>query len=108
MTETRKLHPNRYTVVCKKFIFADYRHVDFKKCNEIAKRHYDQIVEEILVLGEYQQDELMTIAAMLVQRMGFEMTKQNPKNEWLSDGFPEFCSMIGPDSGLQVIERVKR
>ena len=100
------LKPNRYTVVCQRNLVPKYvGHVDMVKCNAVSKRLYRELVDAFKTKGQYQSDELMIALAMMVIRFGNEMTQLNPLNEWVSDGFPEFCSLIGPGAGFGVRQK---
>jgi len=103
MNSVIELNPNRYTVVCEKRLVAKYAgHVDMGKCNQVSKQLFKELCKAFTQNGEYQSDDVMIALAMMVTRFGIEMTVQNPKNEWASDGFPEFCSLIGPGGGFGV------
>lgn len=98
-----ELNQKRYTVACQSGRVPEYvHHVDFKKCNEVSKRLYRQLTDSLSINDEYKSDDVMIALAMMVARFGNEMTMLNPLNEWASDGFPEFCSLIGPDSGFRI------
>lgn len=109
MSKLITLKPNRYTVVCERDLLAKYvDHVDMRKANEVSKRLYRSLKDEYIKNnGEYHSDDVMIALAMMVNRFGHEMTAVNPINEWASDGFPEFCSLIGPGSGFAVREKEK-
>lgn len=107
MPETTKLHPDRYTVVCQRHLLKNYAsHVDMNKANAVSKKLYREVVKAFTSSdGSYTSDDVMITLAMMVHRFGHEMTLLNPLNEWETDGFPEFCSLIGPDSGMMPIVR---
>jgi hypothetical protein len=93
----------RYMIECQEGIFQNYTHVDMTTANKVSKEVFNLIVDTIADPKEgYPADLMMVIMAMLVGRMAFEMDNNSDVtgNLWGEDGFPEFCSMIGPNSGL--------
>lgn len=88
----------KYMVECKEWILQDYQHVDCKRINAITKPFYNQLRTALSEQdGSYKADDMMI--AMLVHRFGFEMSKDG-QNDWFKDAFPDFCSLIGPNSGF--------
>lgn len=94
----------RYTVECQEGIVANYHGmVDMEKCSQLSKKLYRDMVDMLKQAdGRCKLDEEMITLSMMVYRLGHSMNAdaENPNN-WENDGFPEFCSLIGPFSGFE-------
>lgn len=103
ITQQRPLG-ERYTVECKKHIVADYAHCDTQKLNQISKDIYKELRTQLGggdATKAVSLDDLLLVTAMVVARMAhtIDSDDDNPNN-WANDAWPEFCSLIGPASGM--------
>lgn len=103
------INAQRYTVECQEYLAAQYVDYDIKKLDDIAKRKWRETVLELKDdEGLYSTDEMMLIMALMVHRLGSDIDANRDKTvnklgdpqTWAVDAFPEFCSLIGPNSGF--------
>lgn len=97
-----------YTIELTKGIDMQYalsKDVDFPRCHAIGKEAFKMITDKLTKPdGSIEFNQLMAACAVVAMNLGgtldFNQEPSENPNDWFSIAFPEFCSLIGPESGF--------